>query len=252
MQFLKKINISSYIIIITTIITLLSSCNKTDCLGDAGEITIYKINVGNFNSIQIFDTFDIYIVQDSLNIIEIELEKEFIEQIKVINDDSSLIITNENKCRFLQNSGNVPKITVHITDIDSAIFREYGRFYSKDTINTKRFLLKFIAEAGYANFIVNTEHLAVSIWGKGTTGEFYVKGKTTYLQILNDGTSFVYADSLIANYTTIHNTSRGDVKISPIKTISASIYKSGNIFYTGNPEIKLIEEFSTGKLIKLD
>lgn len=228
----------------------LNSCNESDCLSSGGEKITEVIYSGEFNSVQIFDTFDVYCVQDSLNKVEVELEETYIKNIFIENDGSSLKISNKNKCRFLKSSGNIPKIILHFSSLDSAIFYESGRFFSDDTIKNSRFLLRFVSEAGYCDFIVNTNHLAVSVWGEGNTGEFKVRGKTDYFQVLTDGTSFLYADDLISDFVHITNFSVGNIYVQAQKTISASIYCSGNVFYKGNPEILNYTTYNSGKMIE--
>lgn len=125
----------------------LNSCNESDCLSSGGEKITEVIYSGEFNSVQIFDTFDVYCVQDSLNKVEVELEETYIKNIFIENDGSSLKISNKNKCRFLKSSGNIPKIILHFSSLDSAIFYESGRFFSDDTIKNSRFLLRFVSEA---------------------------------------------------------------------------------------------------------
>lgn len=233
------------------VLVIINSCNENKCLKSPGDITTLTYKVDSFNSIQLFDLFELVIKQDSSNYIQIETEENFQEGISYKIIDSSLIFENNNNCRFFRNTGNLPKITIHTPDIDSVLIFEASKVIIPDTFKTSRFLLKYISEIGYADITIQTNHLALSIWGESTAGEYYIKGKTVYFQTLLDGASFLYADSLESNYTTINNYSAGDAHISVKNTISASIYRSGNIYYKGNPFIKNLEEFSTGKLIKV-
>ncbi len=231
------------------ILIFLNSCNSSNCFKSSGEIKSETFETENFNSIQLFDLFEITVIQDSISFIEIKYNENLLSEINFEIIDSSIIFSNNNKCRFLKSNESLPKIEIHTIELDSILVYEASKVFIPDTFITDRFLLKFYSEIGFADITVKTNHLAVSIWGEGSSGEFYVKGKAEFFQSLTDGASFLFAQNLECNYVTAKQMSAGDIYISPKKTISASIFRSGNVYLSGNPTIKLLEEFSTGKLI---
>jgi hypothetical protein len=243
-------NASLYTIILLW--ALLFSCSDASksCLKAAGELDSIQLDVNSFNTIEVYDIFDVYLQQDSNYSIKIRTNKTLLNNVETIVTDSVLTISDKNKCYFLRDYDLKIEVFITAPDIKEMNFYSASSFRSIGELNYENFLFRCYGKMANADFTANcSDHLFVSLWN--VTGDFYVHGKSTYLQILNHGSAYIYAFDLQAKYVKIEQRSTGNVEVSPEIKLTATIADIGNIYYKGNPNIDTIIT-GKGKIIKIE
>ena len=108
---------------------------------------------------------------------------------------------------------------------------------------------------------LNIEKLALVVNGKGiyTTGELCLKGKEFSLAIYGginksqhflkgkverasyhlEGGSDIYADELLTESSSVTHKSYGDTYLHATSHLKVSIFSTGNVYYSGNPELNV-------------
>ena len=222
---------------------LLVSCQKI--LFDEDEIA-REIRPGDFSSIDVRGVFDILLIQDSADRIELKGKKD-IRTIDVGIESGILKISDPVNMSFNTKRNN---LIIHFRSIENLTLWNPVTINNTDTLRLNMFILAAIAEVVEVNLKVNCNGLIVS--SANSLGHFNLIGKADYLFMESwYGCSFL-ADRLSCRQAEIVHESIGDVYVNASETITAFIRGPGNIYYRGNPEIRIAEKKGDGKLIHLN
>ena len=224
-----------HLTLLVVVSVLISSCNK-DCLKAAGEKDSLTIDLQVFQEINIYGIFDVYIVQDTFNSVEIITNSTLLKNIEIEQIDSVITIKDNNSCYFVRDSEIKIILKITTTEFRDLNFYNASTFYTDDTLHFENFLFRSYGKLVFADFKINCEdHLFISIWN--VSGDVKVEGTCKYLQILNHGSTYINAFDVNTRYATVEQRSTGDTKISVSEKLVAEIFDIGNVYYKGNPEI---------------
>ena len=242
----KKISLCFFLIFL---LLYQNSCNS-DCLKAVGEIDSAEISLSTFEYLEIYDIFDVHIIQDTLHSLKIVTNSTLLKNIEVVQNDSVVVINDLNKCYFARKDGISIKLYVTCSNLKQLIFYNASTFYSIDTLYFNRFLFRAYNKLAFADFVVSSEdHLFVEMWN--IFGDVSVAGKSKYLSIINHGSSYIKAHNLSAMYANVTQRSTGDVTVNVSDKLTAIILDIGNVYYAGNPELDTISR-NKGRFIKLN
>lgn len=242
------IKLSIFLLLISVI-----SCKKghwTDCIESAGENLTDSLLLENFDTVKIYDVFNIFLIQDTINFILINGGSNIIENISVNILDNTLELDNFHQCMCSKPAENSVNLYLHFKNIAKIDIHETSKLISVNSINSKELGVIFNNKISEANFILNCN--TFYFWNlRG--GVLNLSGKTRELKIWNYGLCNVFADSLISEKALIENNSMGNCRIGISDTLKGKITNSGNVYYKGNPLIEnFILESKSGKLIKIE
>jgi hypothetical protein len=245
---LKKVY---FVCIVIFIVLIGCKSNSSDCFKQIGQIdSINYVFKNSPQNINIYDIFDVILIQDSVFSIKIVTNKTLLDNINVEMNDTALEIKDLNKCYFLRNKNIKHKLYIHAPDLKEMLIMGVVNLITPDTINFTRFLIRVYSEVSFCNININcSEHFFFELWR--VTGDFKISGKSTYFAILNHGQAYIDASNFQSNYVYIEQRSSGDIKISVSDFLSANIFDIGNVYYIGNPILK-VSEYCKGKAIKLN
>ncbi len=224
------------------------SCSDNNCLKSKGEIKSETRLLNSFKKIEINDLFNIYLVNDSIEKIEIETNENILNNVLTNVEDSVLVLNNTTKCRFLKENNKFPNLTIHIKYLNFIEINEACNIYTIDTLKINRFLIRNIGNIGFADLNIETNHFFFELW-ETSTGKYFIKGKTTYFTTTSYGNSYIFADNFFSKYTSVKSNSTGDYYLNCTEKIVGEIKSSGDVFLFGNPITININEESSGKLI---
>jgi hypothetical protein len=227
--------------------------NALDCFKTTGSEITETRNVGAFTVISLYDNIDLNITKGAEFKIDVVAGKHVIRNIKTTVTDGVLSIDNNNKCNFVR--GYKRKVTVNITlpyivkvesrGVGTIIFTEN---FQQDTILLRAENSGDIYLNGSFNEVRTSSH---------GNGDIYVSGTCDRLYGYMYGTNMLQAENLVINsYVFVESVSIADCFINaPLNgPLEYNIWRSGNIYYRGNPTA--INSFSNsdakGRLIKRD
>ena len=238
--------------IIISYLFLLFSCQKSqDCLQRPGEIDSIEYELDAFNVIDIYNHFNVYIKQDTVEKIVVVGNKNIINLFSFDVVDSCLTIVDNNICNFTRTYDIKKDIYIHTKNLKNVFISGTSKIYSIDTLKFNRLLFRVYSKVSYIDITTEGTYLFLSLWN--CTGDYYLHGNGTYLHILSHGTSYIHAFDYDAKFCNITQKSTGDIFISVSTMITAKINEIGNIYYKGEPsEIKIFENTSTGEIIKVE
>jgi len=236
---------------ILLIISLLYSCQKAqDCFSGAGKEIITESSLDEFDTLFVNDNFTVYLIQDTFNHIRIEGHEKFVNSTTFELKNNSLFLRNEYKCVFTKPKSK--DISVYIT-ID-----EISRIYlyaSSKVISEKELLndseIGLIINSKYNESDLNLNCKTFYYWNTHLNGgKINLKGQVETLKLWNTSLGSVNASILTANNVFVDTDSKADCKINVNKKLDCTIRGHGNVYYSGNPEIIILNDtLSTGKLI---
>lgn len=238
-----KNHITSYIFLIFSICFL--SCRK-------GDIELSKtIALPYFERIELNEVFEVYLTQDTTFSLQIECIDKSMDKIKYSVENNILTIDNKTKYKWLHPKDNKVKLYIHVDKIKSITANETCYIKTTNPIISNEFGLILKSKLNNANIELNCN--SFYYWNNHPCGgELVLRGKTESLKIWNFALMAVDATNLLTKYALIENSSKSDCKVNVLQHLDYSIFGTGNIYLYGNPkEIKLHNQTSTGKLIKL-
>lgn len=232
------------------------SCKKEnafDCFKPNGK-TMSEIRYpGFFSVVKVSDKIDVEIVQGSEYKVIVLAYTNVIGNISTTVNNGTLSIANNNTCNFVR--GYKKNIQVSITVPDLQEIENWGVGTTRIKSPFVQGSLKIVAESS------GDIHVD-GIFGKLVTysngnGDIYLSGRSDSLTVFMNGTNFLYGEDFgVKDYALAETLSMGDcfLNLGAARTFEYSIYKSGNIYYRGNPVriSNLNSESAKGRLVKED
>ena len=219
-----------------------------ECFQSAGETVETRIELDDFNFLEIHDLFDVYLVDDTLNELIISAGSNLHDDIELKTKGNKLHVYNNAKCRWLRDYQRVV-LTFRMKDLKFIRFRYPCYLASRDTLRWPDLDVYCYAKVFEADLKVNNHSFTYGV-NFTCAGSCFLSGKTDKLTIMNRGVHHIFADSTVSVHANITNNSNGDIHAGRTDTLEAHIWRSGNIYYFGQPEIVTRDITSTGKLIR--
>ena len=215
----------------------LCSCDKdhlNDCLKGTGSIITETRQASDFNRVDVYNNVNVIITQDSINTIMVEAGKHIIYGITTEISDGVLTIRNENKCNWVRSYSTTIAVYVHVKKLTIIQHHGSATISSSNSIECGTVDLNVwssgdIKLAVEADNIYSRQH--------STVGDMALTGHSTYCYIYNNGNAFTYETGLQVEQADIEQRGTGDVSVTVNRNMHVSIHESGNVYYSGNPEI---------------
>lgn len=226
------------------------SCKKTpvcECFEVAGKPTTATRNVAPFNQIYVDDNINVFLSVGPQQVI-LQGGGNLLENIATNVSGGVLTLQNNNICNWWR-SYKKSIITVYISspDINFITSNGIGTIQSTDTLTYDTLQVQTIS-AGDINLMVRNKIVYAHMFG---TSDLTITGKTNAFECnFFGGTGFVYADQLISGYTFISNSSTGDCYVNSNGGLDVTIFKDGNVYYSGSPTGITCKTYGAGQLIK--
>ena len=206
------------------------------------------LRLEDFSHINIYGICNLVLRQDTFNLLTMEGVKDVVSDIEVKIMNDTLIIRNNNNRLFRIDER--PSLCLIFKNISYLWTFDPVNVSSFDTLALDWFYYYPIGEIGEADLTINCGFFGLDN-SANTLGRFYIKGKANDVHFFNRYGSSIYADSLISKEMQVINESIGDVYIQVENKLRVYIWGSGSIYYTGDPEVQVIEDRGTGNVVKL-
>jgi hypothetical protein len=236
-------------------LSLLYGCNKPDapdCFKSNGKEQRETRFVGKFNSVEVNNNVYVTIYQGNDFKVEVLGPKNELTKIETLLQDTLLVIKNKNECAFVR--GYKRKVQVYVTlpklkyaKNNSVFSMQLAAGFKQDTLQLRN--------ENSGDIVVNGNYGQVYVSSHGN-GDVRLNGVCDQLLIYTNGLNFIYGQNMVVkSYAYVATLSIGDVYIngSELDQLDCHIHKSGNVYYTGNPQVfnNTFEDYGSGKIIKL-
>ncbi len=247
MQQLSILKILQFIFV-TGFLFLQISCKKTAFT--AGEIVKKIIIFENFDTLEINDEFNVFLLHSDTNKIEIRAAENIIENIDCTINNKLLSISDSNKNEWFR--GGYDEINIYIsTDSLSGInILSSCKISTCDTLRAKYLTVRTNKNIVNINLSVNCYQLHFKAWN--ATGEYRFSGNCTNFYVENFGYGYVNSYDLYSRYTYVYNYSTADCDVRASEKIIYEIYGNGNVNCKGKPANFSGKTYSQGKFLLSD
>ena len=209
-----------------------------------GKITTEIRTVSNFDKIAVSGSFDVILVKGKEGTINIEASENLMESIETEVKDGLLKIKFK-KGWSIRTSKKI-NITISYEDIEGVSLSGSGSVVSSDEIIANDLEIS-VSGSGNMKLHVFTGNLKSSISG---SGNIKLSGETTNFTCGISGSGNLNASELKSDISTAKVSGSGNVKVYAIKEIHAKSSGSGNIIYSGNPDIVKATSSGSGSVQK--
>lgn len=221
------------------------SCNKTDApdlLSSFGQVVTIQKDLQSFNRVSIQDEFDVELVQDSQNSIEISFGENVIDKVTAEIIDGELILSNENRFNWVRKLGKRIQVRLHCRKVDVFKLDGDGTLFNRDTfygdtvdfIHSGTNLINLIMKSEWATFrCSNSGGLTL----KGACG---ILSGTIEETSVFDGKDFLASDAYLFHFSLANSFVRAE------QLYGLKVFGKGNIFYMQEP-LRKFEKSETGE-----
>lgn len=214
---------------------ILISCNKSspDCFKKAGVDSSIERVMTPFKVVQLDANIEVTLIKGTEYKVQIFGGKNLLEKVTTSVESGTLMIDNDNGCNFVRGYDHKLKVTVTAPDYDKVITNSVGSIITNADFQQDSMF--FSSEGG--DMIINGNYSELKTSSHGN-GNVYFKGKTNTMYVYMNGTNYLYGEEgIITNYVFIESISLADAYITaPTNgTFEYHIWKTGNIYYKGDP-----------------
>lgn len=218
------------------VIVFFSSCHffHHKKINGNGQVVMEPRDVKDFNSIDVSGGIHVYITQDPVYSVKVEIDDNLQEYIDVYKEGSTLKVKQEDNTDL-----NITKehINVYISAPEYRKLDASGacNFYTKDEIQANHTLDIDLSGACQADLKVNAPKIEAGLSGAGV---IELDGETNELDIHGSGSSDIRCYDMIAQHVKVHLSGAGKAEVYAGVSLKADISGAGEVLYKGNaPEV---------------
>jgi hypothetical protein len=201
---------------------LCTNCVVEKGIQGSGNVITEIRKAEPFNQIKIDGIFNIYLSQGEEESIKVEADDNLLEYIKTDIKDHGLFI-DFTSSKGIQKSAKL-NIYITLTNINLLELEGIGSVSCLTDLNLNK--LKLINSG---------------------IGSINLKGKASEVYMKNSGIGKIKATEFEVAYLKVKASGVGSVKVNATKEISVNLSGVGNVYYTGEPELKDIDIDGIGK-----
>ncbi|MDE5423813.1 DUF2807 domain-containing protein [Ancylomarina sp. DW003] len=232
------------------------SCNFINPFHDEGKDVEKIIELGDFTQIEIHNIFNIVIIEDSETYIIYKGGENVFEDMNYSISDETLKI-NHNFVNWTNNF-NIPILEIHVTNLQRIDTYTPCNISSSNQLTGDKLSINIREESEAYEINLNINFTQLRFHTQNSVGgTFTVSGTCPNAIYTLNGSTNIQTLNLVSNEVHIAQNSLGDAYIYTASKLSATFYKSGDIYYSGNPETievkydQINNQDASGKLIQI-
>ena len=234
------------------VVFLMPACKKSsvlDCFNSTGKIEKTERQVSYFHSILLKDNINLHLVPSNQNKLVLEAGSNLMPKIITeVNEDSVLVIKNDNSCNWVRSYDKPINIYLELTELRNIEYRSIGNITNSDTLRMDSLNIDIWEGAGKIQLVLKTHQCKASLhYG---TADIVLSGESDLSFYFQLGAGKIDARDLESPYVYLRNWSSNNMYVRSHTYMSAEIKGLGNVYYYGNPDIESYLP-GEGKLIKL-
>lgn len=207
-----------------------------------GKLIEKTRQVGDFESLGVSGSFDVFLVKGSEGKIELSVEDNLEPYLETVVENDKLKIKWKKGSNIYTTKKTT--VTVFFEEVSGVALAGSGDIVSRDPIVTDKIEIA-VAGSGdiHLDLKVNAAHAAIS-----GSGDVELSGKSTEFDAAVAGSGDIKAYELQSETAELKISGSGTIQTSVEKEIVARISGSGNIRYKGNPRVEDIKVSGSGKV----
>jgi len=227
---------SKLLLLTFTVMFLTYSCVDADyfpCLKPTGYVYEESRVTANFSSIDLSLHANAYVTWGPENTVAVVAAENLLDNISTHSNGNTLFIDNTQCLRT--RTGDI-EVFITTPDIESVTLSGSGNIYIDSYFESSYMELK-VSGSGTINAPeLYYDYIRTTISG---SGDLNLAGITTNHNVSISGSGRVNAYDLLSARATVRISGSGDARLNVAQYIDASISGSGDLFYIGNPGLKV-------------
>lgn len=202
-------------------------------------------DIGDVRSFVLDGDLNVFLVQDTLNYLEVVGGENSIDFVQYEKNDDELRLFNESKCNWLRNYEREVKVNFHFKDIREIRNLSVGVI---DYVEPLKLDSLSIHQNGTGDIRIAVNG-ADRIWvDTYVIGDVELTGDTKSLIATVGSFGNLKAKSLEAGWVSVEVTNEGDAYVNPVNAMSATCTQLGDVYYYNDIVQLEITESEEGKV----
>lgn len=224
------------------LISSILSCSKEKNI-------IAESELPEFTSLRFVDRFDIFLVQDTLNFVEISGHSKVIKGVHWELNGDEVIFSSKGGSAWLRPKNNRISLTIHVKSLNRIFLDETCLLKTINTWQGDELGLIMAGKVNEAEIDVNCNTFYT--WNNFPCGgKITVRGNTTVFKCWTYALLQIDARSLQLETALVESNTKGDVTLDFCNNLQYKISNSGNILVKGTPgNITSLGNEGNGELI---
>lgn len=235
---------------------ILSSCEYINSLNKTTENSIVEFQADTIKQVFIDASCRLVLSEQTGSSVILSGQQHLVKNFELNYEDESLNISH--KTNTLQKTKLV-EITIPADFIEKITTNSPCEIVTRENIGIQTLILIMNGSSQYTESDLNltSKKLEIFCYGNSNIGQHHLEGQTDELKLHLEGRIKIDALALSARSVNLTNKSSYDTYVFVNSLLRADIYSSGNIYYSGNPEV-IFKRYhvpylnSTGEIIQLN
>ncbi len=230
------------------------SCKKVEdrtCFKFTGDEIEKTISLDVFHKLKLGAYLEYVLVEDTACFVVLKGGENVVNLVSTeVTSGDLLQIKNTNRCRFLRSSKKHIHVEIHYVNLKE-IFYEGSELLKNEGVLTSENLTVILNEgSGSVNLHVKCGKLNVA--AEPSWADYVISGETTEARLSIKGNAYGDTRGLkVDSVMTVISRSSVDLEVNAggTKRFKCEIWGSGNVYYSGIPDLIEWNDYGTGKLL---
>jgi hypothetical protein len=225
---------------------MLTECSYVTDLKRIGEETTVDISWSGANEIEVWAPVRLVLVNSESPALQLTGMDFIVEGYDLIQEENKLSIKHQN-INWLQD-GKIADLYIYSSNFDRITANAPCQITTnRDTLLINHLSLVVNGKGIYttSDMILKGQDLAISVYGGINKSKHTLAGKVGNATYHIQGGTDIDALELATQSTTVVHKSYGDCYINAGKSLQVTIFSTGNVFYTGSPQLTFEQRQNT-------
>jgi hypothetical protein len=232
------------------------ACKKPDeraCLKRSGDNLKKILNPGEFSRVYLKEHLNYVMVQDTVNYIVIEGGSNLLGFVDCSIIDNELVVSNNNKCKFLRYKTEKITVEIHFREIDQLIFQGTELLTNRNNWNFNQISI-VLKDAGGSMNLTNFTGNTLNLVNSHGWGDITLSGGVNFFRAEMIGNGYFDSQNFIVqdSISVISSSSTLSKLNSDSCLLKAQLRATGDVWYYGDPFQIWKEELGSGKLVNMN
>ena len=246
MEILKKITF------ILLSCSLLFACKKDDASGcftrEGDIITEERLFDASFNTIELYHDAKVFVQQGNESKAVVKGGNKLIGSYKTRVEGHKLIIENLTTCKWTRNLQTPFEVYITMPEFDTLYYLGYGEFHLQNDFQTDTVWVE--TTDGLGDIYLHSSGKRLNLIQHSGAANLHVKGSYDFVYAYSRSMSIIDMKETVVPEAFYANFGVGDYHVAASEYFKAILDQSGNIYYTGDPEIYVESQLGSGQLIE--
>lgn len=206
------------------------------------NVVTKTVSTSDYDAINVTGSMDVYLVRGNEGSIEVKTDENLHEYLIIVSENGTLKIKTKKGFSLRTKKGIY--ITVPFKNIGELTLTGSGDIVTKEMINATDFEVTL---TGSGDIILDIEANVIDAKVTGS-GDLQLAGNVTDFEVKVTGSGDFKGSSLISKNTQVYISGSGSAKVNATDSIKARVHGSGDVRYSGNPEMSDTKVLGSGSI----